>query len=380
MFVQYDINLISLVILFIVIFSTSKADSIGKMRQRLFRAMVFCAMLLLCFEMAVIVLTSKPGQLINAALYFSFVFILITGVLFCFFWALFCILRQGRRLKPRGYVLLSFPMAAVAILIILNFSDIYLFGISIDNIIYPGKFIYIIGAVSCFYVALGMFIVWRSKKSMPRKEYYLLLILPLIIVAIGILQYMLNIRLVWASAAVGLLVIQLYALGEKMNIDHLTGLYNRKCLDDYVEDLLQSGKSESFAALMLDIDSFKKINDTYGHTEGDKAIMAAASLLKKSVRKGDFLSRYGGDEFLIILDECTIKTTEHVINRLRENVARYNSQNVLPYKLDFSIGYYFFSDVYGLKPKDIFTKIDGLMYKNKQSKISNQEDNATINT
>jgi len=379
MFAQYDINIMSLVIL-IIVFCTSKTDSIGKARQLLFRALIFCAMLLLCFETAAVILTGKPeGHLINTALYFCYIFLTFAGVLFCFFWVLFCALRQGRRLKPRGYVLLSLPLAAVAILLILNFADDYLFAVSQDNIFHPGGFLYIIGIATGCYVAFGMFIIWRSKQSMPQKEYYLLLILPLIIAAAGFAQHMLYVRLVWPSAAVGLLIIQLYALGEKMNIDHLTGLYNRKCLDDYVKDLLASGRTESFAALMLDIDNFKKINDTYGHTEGDKAIIAAAALLKKSVRKCDFVSRYGGDEFLIILDECTIKTTEHVISRLRENVVRYNSQNASAYKLDFSIGYNLFNNVLGLRPKDIFTKIDGLMYKNKQSKISTG-DKPNINT
>lgn len=379
MFIQYDINIISLIILFIVIFSTSKSDSIGKIRQRLFSVMVFCVMLLLCFDTAVIILAGKPGALVNAVLVFCYIVLFTTGALFCLLWMLFCMLRQGRRLKTRGYVLLGIPLSVIVVFLILNFTDTFMFSLSEDNLFYPGKYIYIIGIVACFYVVCGMFIVWRSKKSMPRKEYYLLLILPIIIAAAAVLQHMQNIRLVWPGAAVGLLIIQLYAMGEKMNIDHLTGLYNRKCLDDYVEDLLQSGRTESFAALMLDIDNFKKINDTYGHTEGDKAIKAAAALLKKSVRKGDFVSRYGGDEFLIILDECGMKTTEHVISRLRENVSRYNSQNTLPYILDFSIGYNLFFDVYGLKPKDIFTKIDGLMYQNKQSKMINN-DKPVINT
>jgi len=168
-------------------------------------------------------------------------------------------------------------------------------------------------------------------------------------------------------------------LGEKANLDHLTGLYNRKYLDDYVEDMLQTSRAgyartnRNFAALMLDIDGFKNINDSFGHVEGDRAIAAAASLLKKSVRKGDFVARYGGDEFLVILDQCAAGTPKRVIRRIRDHLNKFNSENVKPYQLEVSIGFKMFSAADGLTAKEVFTRIDELMYQNKQSKASDKK-------
>lgn len=374
MYVEYDINILSLLILFVVLHSNIKNGGGSKFRQQLFRALIICDMLLLIADAAILVLHGKQGAGVHIALYALQTLFFFLCSFFCMLWALFCTLRQGRRLKPRGYVFLSLPLAALMVFLVLNLFGDLVYGISENNVYFRGPYFYMVGVGTYVYVAYSLFIIWRSKKSMERREYYPHLLVPLIPVVFGIVQllFALDVLMVWPSVAVGLLIIQLYALSEKMSLDHLTGLYNRKYLDDYVEDLLQMSRTgdRPFAALMLDIDSFKKINDTYGHVEGDKAIITAAALLKKSVRKGDFVSRYGGDEFLIILDACGTKTPEHVIERLSDNVARYNEQSNLPYRLDFSIGCKFFSDVRGLKAKDIFASIDGLMYQNKQSKLS----------
>jgi diguanylate cyclase (GGDEF)-like protein len=141
---------------------------------------------------------------------------------------------------------------------------------------------------------------------------------------IGALQLILHasVLMVWPATALAMVMMQIVTLTEKINLDHLTGLYNRKYLDEYVDDVLQMSRAggalrggKKFAAIMLDIDDFKSINDTFGHVEGDHAIVLAAELLRKSIRKGDVAARYGGDEFLIVLDQCSESTPARVIRR-----------------------------------------------------------------
>jgi diguanylate cyclase (GGDEF)-like protein len=107
--------------------------------------------------------------------------------------------------------------------------------------------------------------------------------------------------------------------------DMLTNCYTityfNKTLDEYIA--FEKRHNESFCLMMLDIDNFKKINDTYGHPAGDKAIVFFSDILKRSTRDSDVLGRYGGDEFCLILRKCTIKgaklTANRIIHELKKN-------------------------------------------------------------
>lgn len=85
--------------------------------------------------------------------------------------------------------------------------------------------------------------------------------------------------------------------------DGLTGTYNRRAFDDRLQSLVERNliHRQDFALLVLDIDDFKRVNDTYGHPVGDRVILAIANTCNQMVRSDDFLARYGGEEFVIIL-------------------------------------------------------------------------------
>ncbi len=104
--------------------------------------------------------------------------------------------------------------------------------------------------------------------------------------------------------------------------DSLTKLYNRR----YFEERLTIEGKKSFlggnplALIMVDIDHFKKVNDTFGHTEGDKALREISSLLRASVRKKDVVARYGGEEFILILPEARLEEALTIAERIRRTV------------------------------------------------------------
>jgi diguanylate cyclase (GGDEF)-like protein len=105
--------------------------------------------------------------------------------------------------------------------------------------------------------------------------------------------------------------------------DSLTGLYNRR----YLDTLIQNEKKD-YVVLMIDIDYFKSVNDTYGHDIGDKVIASLAEFLKKSIKGSDVAVRYGGEEFLIMLYEISIEDAKKIAEELRENFS----------KIDFDTG------------------------------------------
>lgn len=101
--------------------------------------------------------------------------------------------------------------------------------------------------------------------------------------------------------------------------DPMTGLNNRRFLEEYVETLVSSvhRKRTHVAILMLDLDYFKMVNDTYGHDAGDAVLKALSSLLKQSVRASDLVIRYGGEEFLIILIDSEGQAADNVAEKIR---------------------------------------------------------------
>jgi len=109
-------------------------------------------------------------------------------------------------------------------------------------------------------------------------------------------------------------------LKENTIRDPLTGLHNRRFLEESIDALTAQTlrRSSHLAVLMADIDYFKMVNDTYGHDAGDKVIQHVASILKGRTRSCDWIFRYGGEEFLLILPDCTAQEAIIVAERIRQ--------------------------------------------------------------
>jgi diguanylate cyclase (GGDEF)-like protein len=114
---------------------------------------------------------------------------------------------------------------------------------------------------------------------------------------------------------------QAFKLGELAYRDSLTGLWNRRAYDDRVAEL-SAESTPHCAALMLDVDRFKTINDTYGHEAGDEALIAVGRAILKSIRPADFGARFGGDEFAVLLPGMSSEEATGVAERIRATVER----------------------------------------------------------
>jgi diguanylate cyclase (GGDEF)-like protein len=104
--------------------------------------------------------------------------------------------------------------------------------------------------------------------------------------------------------------------------DTLTNVHNRRYFDERIEAETQKSflSSTPLSLVMVDIDYFKKVNDSFGHTEGDKALCKIATLLKNSVRKDDMVARYGGEEFVLVLPGAKLEVTSVIAERIRRLV------------------------------------------------------------
>lgn len=112
------------------------------------------------------------------------------------------------------------------------------------------------------------------------------------------------------------------ALEQKANIDGMTGLVNHRRFQEVLTDILaDADSSRPTAALMVDIDHFKRYNDTFGHQRGDDLLKEIAGVFAASVRTSDIVARYGGEEFIVILPDTSTDTALAIAERLRQAVA-----------------------------------------------------------
>jgi len=125
---------------------------------------------------------------------------------------------------------------------------------------------------------------------------------------------------------------------HQANSDSLTGLPNRRALDIRLEEEVMYAKRSGtrFAAIMMDLDGFKEVNDTYGHAVGDEFLRSAFNFLAGSMRATDFLARYGGDELTLILRQTDFPMAKVVCDKILENIK--NFSYVAPDKRTLALG------------------------------------------
>jgi len=155
---------------------------------------------------------------------------------------------------------------------------------------------------------------------------------------------------------------QVKQLEQRSNIDSLTKVFNRRALTTYLQKICDEANSKfNIHMLMLDLDDFKIINDTYGHLAGDKVLIFISKILKQTLREGDKIFRYGGEEFIIILNRTDNAFCEKIANRILELIRA----NKLIYKgstlhVTASMGTTLFKE--GDTPDSFISRADKALY------------------
>jgi diguanylate cyclase (GGDEF)-like protein len=153
-------------------------------------------------------------------------------------------------------------------------------------------------------------------------------------------------------------------------IDDLTGLYNRKGFFALAENRVKLAyrTGEPFSIAFVDLDGLKRINDTFGHKEGNRALVDVANVLRECFRESDILARLGGDEFAIFIAQAEENKMANITSRIQENLAACNAAAGRHYPLSFSTG---IVSGGGPKTSDIETLLalaDTLMYQQKSNR------------
>jgi diguanylate cyclase (GGDEF)-like protein len=153
------------------------------------------------------------------------------------------------------------------------------------------------------------------------------------------------------------------------NHDDLTGLPGRRLFEDRLKlAAVQSARHQKPVALLfLDLDKFKNINDTFGHVIGDQILQQVAQRLTSSIRRGDTVCRYGGDEFIVLLPDMDGEgnSGDLVIDKIRHHLSQPYRVNNLEITLAISIGMTTFMED-DLDKQDLIQRADIAMYRNKK--------------
>jgi diguanylate cyclase (GGDEF)-like protein len=159
------------------------------------------------------------------------------------------------------------------------------------------------------------------------------------------------------------------ALRAQSTKDPLTGLYNRRYLQEMLDrEIRRAIRSEqALGVLMLDLDHFKNFNDTYGHDAGDAVLRETASFLVRSIRAEDFVCRYGGEEFVVILPTADLRAAEaraqRIRAKLRDLVILHNGRSLG--LITASIGVAALPG-HGTNEKDLLQAADAALYRAKR--------------
>lgn len=366
-FARTSLYFFSCFVSLIILFAAFKASNRGLPETKLFIWMVSSNLAVTIFEACCWFVDGKPGIFFILANYTLNLFSYMLVPVCPYLWVIYIHyqVRHYKRNMHRIAKLLAIPLLISLIFSVLNLFNGAAFYFDDMHFYHRGPWFPLFVSVSFFYLIYGLIIIIKQKKEIDKKHFLplLLFIFPPLIGGLFQICYY-GVALVWPGMTLSLLIVFMFTQHTELNTDYLTGLYNRRKLDNHLENKIAS--ANGFAAIMIDIDNFKNINDSFGHAAGDHLLEKTAQLLRECLRKEDFIARYGGDEFVIIMNSKRKTDLDRTVQRIREAIYNYNHNSNSPYLLSLSLGYDVYDSESDISPHDFFKHIDNLMYKNKK--------------
>ena len=249
------------------------------------------------------------------------------------------------------------------VLLVINIFYPLVFSVSDGR--YQRGFAYIVFLIfAAFYILDSLFLyVKRVKKNGSLKLFPVHIFLIPVILGIVIQAFFVEIAITWTSIAISVAGIMTALKNEIIFTDCLTGLYNRVYLE-FLHKRACNKKDCWVSGIMIDLNGFKQINDNYGHAEGDLALCIVADLLRKSFSEYGVVTRYAGDEFVIMLNTTDDQLIQKIIKSAKKNFVTENEKNDKPYQLSASMGYAI-TNLSNETIDDFMNRIDEQMYQDK---------------
>ncbi len=276
------------------------------------------------------------------------------------------IFRDEKRLRKVRLPLLCL-IAANAILTVVTVPTGLTFYIDSQNAYHRGPLVLLHTIPNYVLMLFATVTLLVNRGKIERRYFRALIFFPLPPAIGGVLQtLMIGTNLIWPTTAISVLLLYFNIQDRRLDTDYLTGAFNRGILDRTLDDRIRSAGSQPFAAILIDMANFKAINDTLGHSAGDSALTDVVRLLKDCVRRNDIIARYGGDEFLILMDIDKQAMLDTSVARIRRCIETFNCSGSRPYRLSLSIGTAIYDPASQMDAETFIHHIDNLMYEDKR--------------
>lgn len=278
------------------------------------------------------------------------VFTTISLIALCataYFWFYYIELRLSpHRLENKTYsILMTIPMLVVMLMIASSQLTHFIFYYDHTGSYCRGPLYFIILLAASLYLVTASVHTYQcmefAKTSSQKKQYYYLIIFILFPFIAGIIDFLFaHLPSMELVVLFGIVLIYLNLQHSQIYRDALTGLNNRRLTDEYlVERIAFVDEDKPLYCLMADVDMFKEINDKFGHLEGDRALQLVAEVLKKYTDIDHYyISRWGGDEFVIIVDRGSDFDPDEFKRRFVTDVEKEQKRHNLPYDIAISLG------------------------------------------
>ena len=364
------LNMYSIAIILVIYFHALKFFEKDSLSDKLYMLILYIAILMLGVD----ILSRFDG---NAARIYpvlnsigNFVIFLMNPVLPSL-WVAYVhlqVFHEERKTRRLFYPLCIINAINAVTLIFSQFFG-WFYYIDSNNIYHRGPLFFVPAFITIMLMLAAFTLTVVNRRNLEKKSFLSLIffaIPPSISIILQITFY--GISLMLNSVVLSLLVVFLNIQNHSMYTDHLTGVYNRKKLDAYLKEKVSLSTGEkSFSAILIDINNFKYINDTYGHDIGDNALETVAKLLKSCLRTNDFIARLGGDEFCIVLDISNRSDLEAMVYRINNCIEKYNKSDSHLYELGLSMGYAVYACHSHMSAEDFLKQLDILMYEEKRA-------------
>jgi len=311
----------------------------------------------------------KPGMLYKIVGMAANTYCFIANPIFISSWCLYEDFKLYKSIKraKKIYSIAFIPALILVIIALVNLFYPIIFYIDEANVYHRLPFSYMYYVVDLCYLIFSWLVLKKYESRYGETKFFsLYMMIGPIVLGCALQAAFYGVSLIWVSLAIGLTSIYMSLQNEFSYLDTLTGLYNRAYLDYKIDSMLKE-KNPNIGAIMIDVDYFKKINDTYGHSVGDEALIDVARVILFSKPDKAIATRFAGDEFILLVKDTTKSEMENIIANIREELRIFNETEGRQYKLSLSLGYSIYDIDKGDKDS-FFRHMDANMYEEKKTK------------